>query len=137
MTLHCREAIGTESTPGRRSVVLNRVALSTRRVLATAPSGEAAPGARRFAKDGLLIKPGSSFELIVPDSWLGRLSIGWGSPAKRAGRVVVRNCVAPQPRTRWLAFAGGYWVGKPACVPLVVRAGAQQRAVHISIGKRC
>jgi hypothetical protein len=83
-TLNCRHVIGTASTPGGRSVVLNRVALSTQRMLSTSPSGESAPGAKRFAKDGLLIRPGVSFVLLVPDAWLGRLSIGWGNPPKRA-----------------------------------------------------
>jgi hypothetical protein len=36
-----------------------------------------------------------------------------------------------------LAFAGGFFVAKPACVPLRVKVADAYRTVHIAIGKRC
>ena len=51
--------------------------------------------------------------------------------------LAVRGCAAPAGGARWLAFAGGYWVGRPACVPLTVKADGQQKTVHIAVGKRC
>jgi hypothetical protein len=90
---------------------------------------------RLFAKTGLVIKPGTTFELIVPAPFTRRLSIGWGLPGTPSHRVVVSSC--PNPGGRWLAYAGGYWIDHPACVPIIVRAGGKQQTVHIGIGTPC
>src|SRR6184192_3018961 len=53
--LDCQAVIGSEATPAEDdSVVLDRVALPTKRALQANRSGD--PGARRFAKDGLYIR---------------------------------------------------------------------------------
>lgn len=88
---------------------------------------------RLFAKTGLVIRPGATFELIVPAPFSSRLSIGWNTPGNR---VIVRNC-ASAGRGGWLAYAGGYWIDHPACVPIIVRAGNRQLQVHIGLGTAC
>ena len=88
---------------------------------------------RLFAKHGLVIKPGTTFELIVPARSTNRLSIGWGTPSRR---VVVSNCANPGGGG-WLAYPGGYWIDHPACVPIIVRAGGKQQQVHIGVGTAC
>jgi uncharacterized RDD family membrane protein YckC len=99
--------------------------------------------ARYWAKTGLDIKAGASFELVVPPEWRGRLSIAWGNGAPRTTRLQVAACrwmASPSqssPARAWLGFAGGYWVRNPACVSLLVRAGHQTRRVHIGIGAAC
>jgi len=88
---------------------------------------------RLFAKTGLVIRPGTTFELIVPTRFTSRLSIGWDTPSRR---VVVSNCASPDGGG-WLAYVGGYWIDHPACVPIIVRAGGRQQQVPIGLGKAC
>jgi hypothetical protein len=38
---------------------------------------------------------------------------------------------------RRLAFVRGFWVSKPACVPVTVKSAGTQRTVHIGAGKAC
>jgi len=66
-----------------------------------------------------------------------RLSIGWGgAPAAPSHRLLVPNCANPGD-AGWLAYAGGYWIDHPACVPLIVKAGGKQQQVHIGLGIAC
>lgn len=88
---------------------------------------------RLFAKTGLVIRPGTTFELIVPAPFTSRLSIGWDTPSHR---VVVSDCASPG-RSGWLAYVGGYWIDHPACVAIIVRAGGRQQQVHIGLGTAC
>jgi hypothetical protein len=119
-------------------VVLGVVALPVSPVvpaLGTSLSGDANGALRLFAKTGLIIRPGTAFELIVPAQFANRLSIGWGSPGTPSRRVVVNSC--PNPGGGWLAYAGGYWIDHPACVPVIVRAGNKQQEVRIGVGTPC
>jgi hypothetical protein len=138
VTLRCADAIATaDAVPGGYSVRLGRVALPTGRVLGTKTTGKRDPGARLFAKHGLLVRPGRASALVVPDAWKGRLSIEWGSSGRRTGHLRIPRCPAPGNGARWLVFAGGFYVARKACVPLRVKAGTASRTVHIAIGKRC
>jgi hypothetical protein len=76
------------------------------------------------------------FELIVPKAWRNRLRLSWGQ-SPLTTRLRVQGCPASTPGEKWLAFAGGYYVTSPACVPLIVRAGTQERRVKIGVGARC
>src|SRR5207248_2057394 len=69
--LACQDVIGSEAVPAAGdAIVLDRVALPTARALQANRTGD--PAGRRFAKDGLFIRRGASFDLIVPDDWRGR-----------------------------------------------------------------
>jgi hypothetical protein len=137
--LPCQDVIGAPEHPDPGyTIVLGRVALPTGYALQAAPSGEDDSNTRLFAKQGLLVKPGSTFELIVPDEWKGRLTIGWGSPAQRTARLEVRGCQSKSSMaTQWLAYAGGYWVRDPACVALIVKAAHKMQRVRIGVGEAC
>jgi hypothetical protein len=37
----------------------------------------------------------------------------------------------------WLAFAGGYWVDAPACVPIVVRSQGREARARVAVGVAC
>jgi hypothetical protein len=137
----CGDYIGTAPAAALAplQVVLGVVALPTspqNPALPTSLTGEA--GSRRlFAKTGLLIKPGASFELVVPGAYADRVGIGWGNgPITPTRRFVVAHC-ADSGGTDWLAYPGGYWIDHPACVPLIVTAGGHQQQVHIGLGTNC
>ncbi len=132
--LHCGDAISSgpaplaDDVPISNAVVLPKVALQANR------TGEFDPSAKWFAKVGLFVRSGASFMLSVPDDWMGRLSIGWGSPATRTMNLHVSGCTSD---IRWLVFAGGFWVDEPSCVPIVVNSGSQQETVQIGVGAAC
>jgi len=135
----CRESIASVTQPPvDQSILFDQVALPTRSALQANRSGETDPNGRLFAKAGLYVAAGASFSLIVPDEWAGRLTIGWGNPPGRTTHLYVRACNASGSQKPWLVFAGGFWIGQPACVPLLVKTETQeQKTVQIGVGAAC
>ena len=140
--LDCQAVIGSEATPAEGdSVVLDRVALPTKRALQANRTGD--PGARRFAKDGLYIRRDVSVDLIVPNEWRDRLTINWGFPGEATHHLRVPGCrptrtINPiHDQDAWLVYSGGYTVSEPACVALVVKAGQTEQTVRIGVGAAC
>ncbi|WP_433553834.1 hypothetical protein ACQP08_11910 [Micromonospora zamorensis] len=41
------------------------------------------------------------------------------------------------PGGRWLAFVGGTWVARAACVPVIVTSNGQDDRVDLGIGVAC
>ncbi len=139
-TLACGDYIDTAAAPPEDwQVVLGVVALpSSPRSAALQTSLTGETGSHRlFAKTGLLIKPGATFDLVVPDEFTKRLGIGWANgPAIPASSLAVMSC--PNPKgSGWLAYPGGYWIDRPTCVPLIVKASGKEQRVHIGLGTAC
>jgi hypothetical protein len=143
--LGCQDVIGSEAAPPpQSSIILGGVALPTGRALQASPNSD--PHATLFAKDGLFIRRGVSFDLLVPDQWRGRLTLSWGSLAKPTGHLRIPACRPTQrmpsssrwdPSDDWLVYPGGYFVSKVACVSVVVRAGQAEQTVRIGVGASC
>ena len=134
-TVPCDSVIGGSATPPADwEVVLDSVALPVGRTLDAAPTGGAG-SPRLFAKQGLLVRAGTRPELRIPADWETRAWIGWG-PAEPANVVTVSAC-PPRGSDPWIAFAGGYYVDEPACVPVVERAGGRETTVRIGVGAAC
>ena len=138
--LVCRNFIDQHPPPPDFEKVLDVVALPTSSkaaALQTSRGGDPDPAVRLFAKTGLVIRAGTTFELVVPDEAKDMVSIGWGvGPIKPSRRVTV-SCPAGASSSGWLAYPGGYWAPRPACVQLVVRAGGKERRVLIGLGTPC
>jgi hypothetical protein len=138
--LPCGDYIDSRAPTTPFPVVLGVVALPTSPgspALGTSLTGAGNGPLRLFAKTGLVVKPDTSFELIVPAAFTERVGIGWGGgPSTPSRRVIVTNCTN-RDGPGWLAYAGGYWIDHPACVPIIVRAGGKQQTVHIGIGTPC
>jgi hypothetical protein len=68
------------------------------------------------------------------------MAVSWGNagdPPPRS-RFVVDDCRgAGATGSRWLAYAGGYYVSHPACVSLDVVANGRRRRVRIGVGRAC
>ena len=136
--LGCRDVIASAVEPSPDlSVVFDQVALPTRRALQANHSGDADSAVRWFAKVGLFVSRGASFELIVPNEWLGHLSMAWGSTTNRTTHLAVLGCPANEAEKRWSVYAGGFYVKDPACVSLLVKSGAREESVHIGVGAAC
>lgn len=142
-SLPCQDVGSKAAPPSDFSIVFDRVALPTGRALQANRSGESDPARRLFAKNGLYVRGGASFDLVVPDEWRGRLTLGWGG--KKGSHLRVPECrptgAVDQPSNYksevWLAYAGGYWVPEPACISMVVRAGQAEQTVRIGVGASC
>ena len=137
--LACGDYIDNNAQAAPLQVVLGVVALPVSPgypALGTSLSGDGNGPLRLFAKTGLVIRPGTRFELIVPARFTSRLRIGWGNPGTPSKRVLVDDCANTGGR-RWLAYAGGYWIDHPACVSIIVSVGGNQQQVHIGIGTAC
>ncbi len=120
-------------------VVLGVVALPTSprySALQTSRSGDGTGPMRLFAKTGLVIKTGTTFELIVAAGTANRASIGWGASAAPRHRILVPSCPTAGGNG-WLAYPGGYWIEHSACVSIIVKAAARQQQVHIGVGAPC
>jgi hypothetical protein len=133
----CDEVIDSVAAPpSGYEAVADAVALATGPLQAEA-SGEADPGAARFAKSGLLVRAGAAVDLVAVGAPGQHATIGWGSPARRSTHVRVAGCPRPADGAEWLAFAGGYWVDQPQCLSVVTDVGGEQRATFIGIGATC
>src|SRR3989454_6129158 len=140
--LDCQAVIGSEPVPAAGdSIALDGVALPTKRALQANRTGD--PGTRRFAKDGLYVRRGASFDLIVPNNWRDRLTINWGFPGEATHHLRVPGCrptgtINPiHEQDPWLVYAGGYTVSEPACVSLVVQAGQADQTDRIGVCVGC
>jgi hypothetical protein len=137
--LNCGDYIGAHPPVPGLKVVLGVVALPTSSAgpaLQTARTADPSLP-RLFAKTGLLIKAGTDFKIVVPARADDRLGIGWGSAATPGKAVVVRHCSDVGLPSRWVAYAGGYWLQHPACVTLRVRTATRAQSVHLGLGTPC
>lgn len=139
----CEEAIG-EPAPGSvedtNSEVLGVAWLPTsprHMALQTHATGDSTQAHRLFAKQGLVAKATSRFELVIPAGYLGRAALVWGNPGIPTVHLRFGPCASTPTKTGWLAYAGGYLVGDPMCLPLIVRAGGQEQQVSIGVGQPC
>jgi hypothetical protein len=129
VSVRCSDSIGGGELLSSLDVVLDAVALPMR---STVPAYAAEPG-WLFAKMPLLARSEVPVELQVAPAAIGRAQIGWG-PAGMGTRVLVLGC-APAPG--WTAYAGGYQVVGPMCLPLLVRSAGREALVSVGIGVRC
>lgn len=139
-TLRCGEPIDGGPAPAGWQVVLGVVALPTSpRTRALQASDNIDPTEPAlFAKTGLLVRAGHAFELGVPDSPANHLGIGWGNALnfRPSARFAIPSC--PDTfGTGWVSYPGGYWVDRPLCLPVTVRAGGREQQVRIGIGTPC
>ncbi|MFG2480230.1 hypothetical protein [Streptomyces fagopyri] len=132
-----RGAIVTDRTAGNLGTVKDAVALPLAGldgVLETHPA-HLQSRAGLFAKQGLTVRAGRTFDLVVPPEERNRLAIGWGGSGTKIWRLHV-SCPRRTDGT-WLAFPGGYYVPRRACVTLIVRAKGTEQRVQIGVGAAC
>ena len=127
--IDCAHVVGGVEAPDGGRVVLDAVVLPTARL-------QAEPGERGwlFAKTGLLVRAGVQVELAVDPSAAGDATIGWGSPGPEGTAVQVPGCAGAHA---WIAFAGGYTVREPMCLPLIVRANGREERASVRVGANC
>ena len=139
-TVSCADVIGTVSAPDPDLTVIGDA------VAVPAATGRSGPlqvsadhddgtGAKLCAKSGLVVRRGAEVRLRVLAPAAGRAWIGWGSPGVVGRHALVDGC---DGSGAWIAFAGGYWVRSPMCVPVGIRvAGGVEQRVNIPVGAPC
>jgi hypothetical protein len=138
--LACADYIDTSPPPGDFEIVAGVVALPTSpgHVALQASDGGSGSAERLFAKTGLLVRAGATFELVVPSTVADRMAVVWGSPGTPTRRLTVNAC---RPRdgsaAGWLAYPGGYLVDEEMCAPLDVVAQSTPHRVLLGIGHGC
>ncbi|PZG02441.1 hypothetical protein [Micromonospora deserti] len=127
----CSHDLGVTTPPNDEyRLVLDAVAVPTK-TLAPRQSGE--PD-WLFAKQGLVVRAGTPVEIMVAPEAVTRARIGWGSPGPEGTTIHVPACPSG---SGWVAFAGGYAVRTPTCVPLIVRAQGRQERFGVGVGADC
>ena len=121
---------GTPPDADAYELVLDAVALPAG-TLDPQQSGE--PG-WLFAKQGLVVRAGIAVEITIAPPAGTRARIGWGSPGPEGTTLQVPACPSG---SGWLAFAGGYTVRDPMCVPLIIRTSGQQQRADVRVGAGC
>ena len=136
-TVACEDVItptGSYSWKPTR-VVLGVVAVPPAYIRQVAPQQE---GRWRFsAKAGLVVRADSPpVRVRVPREWLTRVAVGWGGVGA-TGVLRIASCPPSSSLGDWNPYAGGFYVRRPACVPLTFRVGERERTVRFGVGKRC
>lgn len=123
--------------PADYRLVGEDVAVPDDTVLSAEESGEADPAARLFAKWGLVVRAGAVVDLRVAPGWEDDARIGWGAAGTPAATATVHACAPTDGHAQWMAFVGGTWVARAACVPLIVRSNGREGRVDLGIGVAC
>lgn len=85
-----------------------------------------------FAKTGLLVRAGTTFDLVAPPG--SSLRFEWGHEHNRTNALHIENC----PGTKsWVVFAGGFWVEAPGCYDIIVRSDGREHRVSLPLGADC
>jgi hypothetical protein len=129
---------GNAASP-RRRILFARVAVPRESFVMQPHAAQANRPLPYFAKQGIQLHSGRQpVEVLVPNRWRSRFAIGWGENGgpQQASAVRLLAC-SPVLGHAWLTYPGGYFVRKPACVPLVIRIGRETTRIRLSIGKSC
>ena len=75
----------------------------------------------------------TAVELAIGDGVVGA-RLEWNGVATTGA---VTHHVPCPGQTGWLAYAGGFYVATPTCLPIVVRAASREQTVRIAVGVAC
>ncbi len=133
--LRCGDFIDGTARPAGWSTLLGVVALPTSPTAPaaqTALSGDPNRALRLFVKTGLVIRAGSTVELVAAAG----AGIGWGNSAVAHHRFLAGPC-PNSAHTGWLSYPGGFWLNHPACVDLTVHAAGRTQRARMGLGTAC
>jgi hypothetical protein len=84
---------------------------------------------------------GRAFTIKIAPAWHERAGMAWDNrgdarPAIAHG-VRVLPCPGGNGASVWLAYPGGFYVQRPACLPLVITIGARRYQAQVPLGRPC
>jgi hypothetical protein len=99
-------------------------------------NGNAAEG--YFAKQGTYFAiPGLPASIRVLPANGNPTTLSWGLASKEATSIVLGSCPNWTNQKPWIAFPGGIFVRRRACVTLVVRSRLGVQRVRVPVGTPC
>ena len=91
-----------------------------------------------WRKAGLVVRAtGKPVTIAVPVGWRDRVAIEWGNAGSGGPFSTLRIAGCGPGPGRGNAYAGGFVVREPSCVPLTFHAGGRTAIVRFGLGKRC
>lgn len=88
----------------------------------------------RFAKMGLLVRPGRSLTITVGQEQAPDIRVAWGTIDPPAEQFVVPSCKGDE---EWQVYAGGIWVSESTCVTLTIATDGQTSSIQLPINADC
>jgi len=89
---------------------------------------------RYFAKNGMVVKSGTSVTISVPPGWRKRVAITWGNNVHGVFHTIRIAACSRIPKQGY-AYAGGFFLRRPsACVPLVFAVDGRRQTVWSASG---
>jgi hypothetical protein len=84
---------------------------------------------------------GRAFTIEISPTWHQPAGMAWDNrgdakPAIAHGVRVV-PCPGGDNAAVWLAYPGGFYVAKPACLPIVITIGAKRYPARVPLGRAC
>ena len=138
-TVPCNESIGgatfAHTPPGYRTV-LAAVSVPPAYLRQVVRTGDSPfPWWR---KAGLVVRAGGKpVTITVPPTWRDRVAIDWGYGNMGGPFQTLRIAGCGSDPADGNAYAGGFVVRTPSCVPLTFRVGSRSATVRFGIGRRC
>jgi hypothetical protein len=84
---------------------------------------------------------GRAFTIEIAAAWHERAGMAWDrrgdAKPKIARGVRVVPCPGGDKLSVWLAYPGGFYVARPACVPIVITIGAMRYRTRVPLGRAC
>jgi hypothetical protein len=89
-----------------------------------------------WRKAGLVVGAGKRITIMVPPRWRTRVAIIWGNGGyPPASSLSIAGCGSDPGIGN--AYAGGFYLHAPACVPLTFLVAGRAERVRFGIGKHC
>jgi hypothetical protein len=138
-TVPCSEIIGDTEFPGRTSgyrTVLGAVSVPPAYLAQIVPNDE--PRWPWWRKAGLVVRAnGQPVTITVPSGWRDKVAIEWGYGNMGGPFSSLRIAGCGSDPSRGNAYAGGFVVRAPSCVPLTFHVGGRSATVRFGLGRRC
>ena len=91
-----------------------------------------------WRKAGLVVRnDGRPVTISVPPAWRGRVAFEWGNGGTGGPFSTLRIAGCGTEPGRGRAYAGGFVVRDPSCVPLTFTVGGRSTTVRFGLGRRC
>ena len=137
-TVPCSERIGHPrfvSVSGYRTV-LGAISVPPVYLAQIVPNDD--PRWKWWRKAGLVVRAsGRPVTITVPDGWRDRVAFEWGNGGTGGPFSSLRIAGCGSDPGRGSAYAGGFVVSKPSCVPLTFHVGGRHATVRFGLGRRC
>jgi len=138
-TVPCREVIDHTAFPYAGSgyrIVLGAVSVPPAYLAQIENTGE--PPFPYWRKAGLVVRAdGRPVTITVPDGWRDRIAFEWGNAGTGGPFSSLRIAGCGSSPAVGNAYAGGFVVRTPACVPLTFHVGGRSATVRFGLGRRC